>query len=667
MRFPRMNFARMRRPKSLLPQLLLACAIAAAPPGLALAQPAGGEPVTRIERGQLVMEGVPEAPETARERLLQYNNVRAAAFADFTADGNVLITTRFGDVAQLHEIAAPLGMRRQLTFYPEPITGASTRPDGSNDLVFVKDRGGDEFFQGFVFDRASGRATAFTEAGTRNEGLVWSRDGKIAYWAVARSGQGQREIVAGDPSRPETRKVVTRGPSGLSVIDVSPDGNRLLLGEYVSVTKSRRMIFDLAVGTSVEIAAAADGSDVSMDGGRFSADGKTVFLVSDEGAEFARLVRIDLATGARTVLSGDLSWDVERFELSRDGRVIAYSVNEGGLSRLKLMDARSGRALPAPDLPQGVLTGLGFDRDGRRLGLSLSTPSSPGDVWVYDLRARKLVRWTESEIGGLAPQRFASPSLITYDSFDGRQIPAFLYTPDRPGRHPVIITIHGGPEGQSRPNFSPSAQYWVNELGAAVLAPNVRGSTGYGKTYVGLDNGFKREDSVKDIGALLDWIARQPNLDPSRVVVYGGSYGGYMVLASLTHFNDRLAGGVDIVGISNFVTFLENTQGYRRDLRRAEYGDERDPAMRAHLERISPLNNATKITRPLFIIQGLNDPRVPVSEAEQMLAKVRSGGGPVWYLMAKDEGHGFAKKTNRDFQREAETMFFAKVFGLTLE
>lgn len=647
--------------------VLAACALTAATLTPMLSGAMAQNAAPRVERGQLVMEGVPDAPQSVKDRLLQYNNVRSAAFEDFTATGGVLITTRFGDVAQLHEVAAPMGMRRQLTFFPEPIGAASTRPDNSNAVVFVKDRGGDEFFQGFVFDRATGRAAAFTEAGTRNESLIWADDGKTAFWSVARSGKAEREIVTGDPSRPETRKVVMKGPSGLSPIDVSADGRRLLLGEYISVTKSRRMILDLATGATTTIGEPAGGGDVSLDGGRFSADGRSVFLISDEGSEFARLVRIDLASGARTILSGDLAWDVEAFDLSRDGRVLAYSVNEGGLSKLKLLDARNARALPAPDLPQGVLTGMGFDLASRRLGLSLSTPSSPGDVWVYDLRARKLVRWTDSEIGGLDSKRFAAPTLITYETFDGRKIPSFLYTPNKPGKHPVIINIHGGPEAQSRPGFSSAIQYWVNELGVAVLVPNVRGSTGYGKTYVSLDNGIKREDSVKDIGALIDWVSTQPNLDASKIVVYGGSYGGYMVLASLTHFNEKLAGGVNIVGISNFVTFLENTQGYRRDLRRVEYGDERDPSMRAHLEKISPLNNAQKITKPLFIIQGLNDPRVPVSEAEQMLAKVRANGGPVWYLMAKDEGHGFAKKSNRDFQREAETMFFAKVFALPLE
>jgi dipeptidyl aminopeptidase/acylaminoacyl peptidase len=269
------------------------------------------------------------------------------------------------------------------------------------------------------------------------------------------------------------------------------------------------------------------------------------------------------------------------------------------------------------------------------------------------VQARKIERWTESETGGLNPTGFIEPELVRVKSFDGLAVSGFLYRPDPkkfPGRRPVIINIHGGPEGQSRPIFQGRNNYYLNELGVAVLYPNVRGSTGYGKTFLTLDNGFKREDSVRDIGAFLDWVAQDAGLDAERVAVMGGSYGGYMTLASLVHFSDRLRCGIDVVGISSFVTFLKNTQDYRRDLRRVEYGDERDPAMAAHLEQISPLNNVARIRKPLFVVQGQNDPRVPVTEAEQMVKAIRAQGGTGWYLLAKDEGHGFAKKKNADFQ-----------------
>ena len=369
-----------------------------------------------------------------------------------------------------------------------------------------------------------------------------------------------------------------------------------------------------------------------------------------------------MAAKKRVVAEHD--WDVQAMALSPDGSTIAYTTNEGGISEIYIIDAATGERLPGPDLPVGLIGGIRFSPDGERIGFTHSSAASPGDAWTYELASRELVRWTESEVGGLDTSSFSPPELVRFESFDGLEVPAFVHRPEGEGPHPVIISIHGGPESQARPGFSSTYQYWVRELGAAVIVPNVRGSAGYGNDYVNLDNVRLRENSVRDIGALLDWIAEQPDLDADRVVVYGGSYGGYMVLASMVHYSDRLAGGINIVGISNFVTFLENTAGYRQDLRRAEYGDERDPEVREFLESISPANHAHRITAPLFIIQGANDPRVPLSEAEQILAAVREAGGDPWYLVAMDEGHGFARQSNRDFQREAETLFLTDVLGL---
>jgi dipeptidyl aminopeptidase/acylaminoacyl peptidase len=647
--------------------LALSAALLASPAVLlAQAAPASGDVVTRTV-GTLVMQNVPETPADVRERLIQYNNTRSAGFAGFTPDGGILITTRFAETAQVHAVATPGGARTQLTFFPERIAGAQVLPR-SSDFLFVKDEGGNELFQAFRFDRASGRSIRLSEPGTRNEGASISRDGRTMAWAVTRPGTPRRDIVVMNPADPASRRTLMSRDGGWSVLDISEDGTRLLLGEYVSVTHTRRAVLDIESGGVTDVTPQLT---VAYDGGAFSQDGRSAFLVTDEGSEFAYVVRVDLASGQRTRVSPVTSWDVDSMALSPDGRTIAYSVNEDGMSRLYLMSTRPGARPEAVSLPIGTLGGLDWAPDSARLGFSLSTASAPGDAFTLDVRSRRLTRWTTSEIGGLDPSAFVEPRLIRYPTFDAdpatgstRTIPAFVYQPASPGPHPSIILIHGGPEAQSRPGFSSQIQYWVNELGIAVIVPNVRGSTGYGKTFVSLDNGMKREDSVKDIGALLDWIATQPQLDAGRVAVYGGSYGGYMVLASMVHFGERLVGGVDIVGISNFVTFLQNTEGYRRDLRRVEYGDERDPAMRAHLEAISPLTNAGRINRPLFVIQGANDPRVPRSEAEQIVERVRANGGKVWYMLAMDEGHGFQKKSNRDAQREAETLFFREIFGL---
>jgi dipeptidyl aminopeptidase/acylaminoacyl peptidase len=511
----------------------------------------------------------------------------------------------------------------------------------------------------------TGPEVAITEPGTRNQSLQFSKDGRFVVWSRVSRGDPNYDIVTMRVGEPASRRVVLEGTGAVAPSDVSDDGRFALVRKGISATSAELHLLDLTTGRMTEINPREE--EVAYGAGEFTPDGRRIVTTSDEGSDFAQLVEIDLGTGRRTVLTPGLKWDVDGFDLSDDGRVLAYSVNEDGYSRVHLMDFRTRRPIAGPTLPTGVLTGLEFDESGRKLAIGLSTPTSSGDVWSWNLQTRRLERWTHSELGGLEPAAMVEPELIRYRTFDGKQIPAFVYKPrNMVGRRlPVIIDIHGGPEGQSRPSFSPGRQYWVNELGAAVITPNVRGSEGYGKTWIKLDNAEKREDSVKDIGALLDWIATQPDLDPQRVVVYGGSYGGYMVLASMTHFNDRLAGGVDIVGISNFISFLTNTEGYRRDLRRVEYGDERKPEMRAVFERISPLNNMQRVTKPLLVIQGANDPRVPKSEADQVVAKVRANGGDVWYLLARDEGHGFAKKQNRDAQREVETLFFRRVFGLT--
>ncbi len=636
--------------------LLLAAAFAAS----SLAVSASAQTVERIERGNLRVENVPETPPDVSERLRQYVNTRSAGFADWLPGGGILIYTRFADTTQLHRVDQPMGARTQLTFYEERITGAGRRP-GSNEILFTRDVGGDENFAGFILDPATGRARQVTEPGTRNEGFIWSDDGERIAWAYVPSSEPNYDIYLGDPSNVQQRRRVYDGEGAVYPVDFSSDGSKLLLQRYISVAESQLFVLDVATNAITRV---TPDLTVAYSGGEFTPDGRALIVLSDENSQFQRLVRIDLATGARQVISPDLNWSVETFDLSHDGRTIAYVVNDAGRSTLHLMDARTLRPLRGPQLPAGIVSGVSFDPEDNRLAFTLNSATAPGDVYTWDLRRRQLTRWTRSETGGIPPETFVEPELITWTSFDGREISGFIYRPRTPGPHPVVINIHGGPESQFRPGFSSTIQYWVNELGIAVIAPNVRGSDGYGKDFLALDNGPLREDSVRDIGALLDWIDAQANLDNDRVVVYGGSYGGYMVLASMVHYNDRLAGGVDIVGISNFVSFLENTSGYRRDLRRAEYGDERDPEMRAVFDRISPLNNISRVNKPLFVIHGFNDPRVPVSEAEQVLAAVRANGGEAWLMIAMNEGHGFARRENQEAQREAETMFFRRALRL---
>lgn len=612
----------------------------------------------RTQVGQLVMENIPEIPADVRARLQQYQNTRGASFSDWTGEGGMLISTRFAEVAQIHEVAAPLGARTQITFYDEPVRGADVAPGGGR-FIFTKDTGGDEFFQGYLFD--GGTSFSFTEPGTRNGALAWSDTGQQVAWYRSTADDPDWDILIAEPDAPQSLEVVLEGEGAMAPVDWSAEGDKLLVGKYVSIAKSHVYVLDLNSGELTEL---RGDLDVSWSPIAFTADGEGVLAVTDWDSEFRRLVEVDIATGAIEVLSPDHGWDVDSIAVSEDGAAAVYALNAGGLSEVYVMDLATGAVRPGPDLPVGIAGGFGFSPDGRQVGFTFNSHMGPSDAWSFDIQTKALTRWTQSEVGGLDPATFVEPELVVYAQNDGHDIPAFVYTPKGEGPHPVIVLIHGGPEAQYRPGFSSTIQYWVNELGAAVIAPNVRGSAGYGKTYVGLDNGLNRKRSVEDIGSLLDWIGGQQDLDPDRVVVYGGSYGGYMVLASMIDYGDRLAGGVNIVGISDFKTFLENTMGYRRDLRRAEYGDERDPEIAAFFDAISPLKNADQIDKPLFVIQGFNDPRVPYTEAEQILAAARANGVEPWFLMAMDEGHGFAKKANRDFMSEAVTLFLKDVLAL---
>ncbi|HVR39160.1 MAG TPA: prolyl oligopeptidase family serine peptidase, partial [Thermoanaerobaculia bacterium] len=549
----------------------------------------------------LVVDGVPDPAPALVERVAPYLEARSASLLDWNPDRQeMLISTRFGDAAQIHVVKMAGGARKQLTFYAEPVRGGF-RPHHADTILFAKDTGGNEQFQLYRMDVPTGEVTLLTDGKSRNLPGSWSRDGKwLAYGSNQRSAK-DIDLWVIDLSDPKSARIVLQNEGGgWSATDFSADGKKMLVINRVSATDSNLYLLDIASGTKTLLTPKKEGEEVSYSGANFSADDSEIFFTTDQGSEFRQLVRMNLAKGTRTVVAKE-PWDVSDFELSENRKLLVYAINENGADALRLVDLSTGKSLATPKLPLGVIGGIRWHPKTDLLGFSLASAKSPSDVYSWDYRKKELVRWTESETGGLNPDRNAEPERITFASFDGTKISALLYRPDAkkfPGKRPVIVNIHGGPEGQSRAGFIGRTNYWINELGIAVVFPNVRGSTGYGKTYLAADNGFKREDSVKDIGALLDWIGNDDALDANRVAVYGGSYGGYMVLASMVHFHERLRAAVDVVGISNFLTFLKNTSGYRVDLRRVEYGDERDEAMRAHLEKISPMNSSTKIDKP---------------------------------------------------------------------
>lgn len=604
----------------------------------------------------LVADGIPPVPDNIVAATRPYMEFRTASFSSWSpADKSMLISTRFGNTAQLHHVAGPMMARTQVSFEAEPV-GGWWSPKG-DVLVARKDTGGSEFFQ--LYTLKDGRLTLLTDGKSRNSPNGWSKDGQwFAYTSTRRNGK-DNDIYIIDPRDPKTDRLVAQVKGGgWGIADFAPDGKTAVVLEYVSVSKSNLYLLDIATGAMTAIG--DHKKTISYGGAKFAPDG-TLWVTSDEGSDFQNLGILDVKTGRFEAKSLNEKWDVENFDIADDGSFLVYSVNEAGIDRVNIMDLKSGGVGTVENLPAGSVGGLSIAPWGE-IGLTFTSARSAADAYSIDPKTFTVTRWTQSETGGLDPNANVEPQFVEVKSFDGEPVSGFLYRPDPakfPGKRPLILNVHGGPEGQSTAGFLGRNNYLLNELGIAIFYPNVRGSTGFGKRFVNLDNGpFLREDSVKDIGAFLDAFDKDPGLDNSRFAITGGSYGGYMCYASAIRYGDRLKGANCVVAISNFVTFLENTQDYRRDLRRVEYGDERDPAQRAKLMEISPLNAVDRFNIPLMVVTGANDPRVPASEADQIIAAVRAKGGTAWHLLGQDEGHGFAKKVNADYQFWVSLMFW---------
>lgn len=614
----------------------------------------------------LVAEGIPKIPAAIADAAGRYGDFRTASLADWhPVRREMLISTRFADTAQLHLVKAPGGARRQLTFFGDAVSSGHYHPQGGDYIVFPKDVGGGEWYQLYRYDVASGDVTLLTDGKSRNLFGAWSSSGnQIAYVSTRRTGKGT-DVWVMDPSSPKTdHMLVELEGGGWAPEDWAPGDKTLLLLEELSINESYIWLVNTATGEKTAFTPRDTAEKISYGETRFSKDGKGLYTLTDKGAEFHRLAYVDLSTKKEKFLTSGIPWDVTSFDLSHDGTHIAFETDEDGVSKLHVLATATGKELPIPKLPVGVLGSLRWRRNALELGFTMNTARAQTDCYSLDVATGKLTRWTYSE-SAVKTDAFPEAELVRWKSFDGKMISGFLYSPPKrfPGKRPVLVVIHGGPEGQSQPIFLGRNNYYLNELGIALIYPNVRGSTGYGKTFSLLDNGFGREGTYKDINALFDWIAARPDLDAERIGVTGGSYGGHMTLAISTFYSGRIRCSVDVVGMSNLVTFLEHTEAYRRDLRRAEYGDERDPKMREFLERIAPMNNIEKIRKPMLVVAGKNDPRVPVSESDQIAAALKKQGTPVWYLMAKDEGHGYRKKANQDFQFYA-TVEFLKEFLL---
>ncbi len=615
-------------------------------------QPAVAKPAA------LTAEAMPPIPLSLAERVRPYLESRGAGFDGWDPKTRaVLIATRFANTSQLHRVAAPMGARTQISFEAEPVSGSYA--PGKGDVILVsKDRGGDEYYQ--LYTLKNGRLTLLSDGKSRNEINAWSNDGALIGFSSTRRNGVDSDLYVMDPRDPGSVRMVHESKGGgWAITAFAPDNKTAYVADYNSVQDIDLYRLDLATGAMTAIGDPK--AQIAYGGLRTAADG-TLWVTSDEGADFQRLGRLDPATGKFTPVTRE-AWDVDGFDISDDGKTIVYEVNEAGSDRMRILDVASGKVTKVDALPAGQIGGLEIAPWGE-IGFSFSSAKSAADVWSLDPATMQLTRWTQSETGGLDPQVNVEPRIVKTKSFDGLEVSGLLYLPDPakfPGKRPLIVSVHGGPEGQSVAGFLGRSNYYLNELGIGVFYPNVRGSTGYGKTFVSLDNGpFKREDSVKDMAALLDAVRGDAAVDPAKVGLTGGSYGGYMCYAAAVQLKDKLSATQCTVAISNFVSFLENTNPYRQDLRRVEYGDERIPAQRAKLAEISPLTRVNEIEKPMFVVTGANDPRVPKSEADQMVAAIRANGGEAWHLVAADEGHGFAKKANSDYAFLAQLVFWKK-------
>jgi pimeloyl-ACP methyl ester carboxylesterase len=619
----------------------------------------------------LVVDGLPAIADAVAADAGRYTEGRSATpQAWHPVKREMLIATRFGDTSQIHSVIFPGSDRRQLTFFRDRVSGAFFPPDPhrGDHFVFSKDVDGGEAFQIYRHDLANGVDTMLTDGKSRNEFGRFSRAGvRMAYTTTSRNGQ-DLDIHVIDPRDPKSDRLLAElEGGGWRPLDWSPDSRSLLVQETVSVGESYLWIFDSIDGRREALTPRGPGPEkVRYSGGAFTPDGRSVYTTTDHDSEFMRMARIDLETKDHVFLTDLIPWDVDEFELSRDGHTLALVTNEDGIGVLRLYDAVTGRERPRPRLPVGSVQNLRFHLNGRDLAFGLVSVRRPEDVYSLDVVSGRVERWTDSETGlvEMAPPR--DPELVKWPSFDGRTITGYLYLPPAarfPGPRPVIIDIHGGPESQFRPGYLGRLRYLVDGLGVALLFPNVRGSTGYGKTFTRLDNGARREDAIRDIGGLLDWIDTRENLDHGKVMVTGSNYGGYLTLAAAYHFARRLRCAVDVGGMSNLLTFLSSTEPYRRDLRRVEFGDEREGDMQTFFKRISPAANAERITKPVLVVQGRNDPAVPVREAEQIVAALKKQYTPTWYLQARNEGREFTRKPNADFQFFA-TVAFIKTYLL---
>lgn len=604
-------------------------------------------------------EGVPAIPQSIADDLSRYANFREAQFVGWNpSHRQILIQTAFGNFPQLHLVEGPGRARTQLTFFPDGISRqtawAEFDPSDSTRFVLRKDLGGGtEANQLFRYDMGAGAPTLITDGTSRYGFPVWSRQGKwIAYTSTERNGKDY-DLYVMQPSDPKTARRVAETSGNWEALDWSADGRTLLAEETVGDAET--YLWQVDVKSGEKRALTPKGPDAAFwDRARFSADGRFVYALSDKASERQRLWRGDVRSGAWMPLTSD-SESVDQFGLSSDGQMLALVFDRGSASELQVLDVATMKRRTLPALPVGVITRIAWRPGSRELGFTFANVKTFGDVFSIDVSLGTLTRWTTSEVSGFNSDSLPAPEVVEWKSFDGLPISGILYRPPAKfaGPRPVMVNIHGGPIDRSLPRFMGRSNYFLNELGIAIILPNVRGSGGFGRRFEQADNGLAREGAIKDVGALLDWIAARPDLDKDRVMLTGASYGGYLSLEAAIVYAERIRCVYEAAGMTNLVAFLEETEPSRQAERRPEYGDERDPQMRAFLTSISPISRASELRKPVAVIHPSKDTRIPVGQAADFAKAVRASGVPVWYIEYTDVGHdnfpGSAANANFNF------------------
>ena len=607
------------------------------------------------------VDGLPPIPMSIVDGVAPYGQFRQARLLGWhPTERRILISTAFGNVSQIHEVRRPGGARTQLTFFRDGVSvtgGASYEPRG-RFFVFRKDTsGGAEAMQLFRYDLDSGRTTLLTDGKSRHGVPAWShRRGLVAYSSTRRTGK-DRDLWVMNPLEAGSERMVLAVDGTWDVLGWSPDDKEILAQQSIAGSPET-ILWRIAVDSGQRVLVTPKtGAASRWLGAEYSADGQSVLALTDRDSEVMRVWKGDLKSGTwKPVTAAGVA--VEAFSTAPVGSLIAVVADRGATSQLQFVDGLTGRRRQVSSIPPGVITNMSWHRSGATLAIEFVGARTFRDVYAVDVKSGVLERWTASEMGGASQDALPDAEIVEWKSFDGRMIPGILYRPAKrfTGPRPVMINVHGGPELRERPRGLGRSNYFRNELGMAIIYPNIRGSIGYGKTYEHLDDGMKREDAVKDIGALLDWIATRPEFDKNRVMLTGSSYGGYITLAAAIAYGDRIRCAFEGFGLSDFVAFLDGTDPSRRRDRLAEYGDPADPQMRAFLKSISPLTHAAKLKIPLFVVQGEKDTRVPPDQAETMVRAVRANGTPVWYVVY-DSGHEEFTQATNDFNQYAWVLF----------